>query len=101
MQKPWKNDITGYVPGTVGVKTSNDFGGEGVVDDVSTLSTFQWISPSSKTWAVVSALCCNNAITIYYLTKQFASKEIMGEVHLYNILITLLFKAAFVFVLSM
>jgi hypothetical protein len=43
MAKPWQNNMTGYVPSTVGVKTNNGFG------DVSTLNCFHLIFPLWKT----------------------------------------------------
>jgi len=41
MKKPWQNNITGYEPGTAGVKISNGFGGDEEAVEVSTLNCFQ------------------------------------------------------------
>ena len=62
-ENPWQNNITGYEPGTVGVKINNGFGGEEEALDVSMLNCFHLIFPIWKTSVVTnigSALCAIN-----------------------------------------
>jgi len=54
MKNPWQNNMTGYEPGTIGVKISNGFGVEDEALEVSTLNCFQWKSPFWKTSLVAN-----------------------------------------------